>query len=322
MDTPPALHLDNVLDDPSLVRELLVKAGPYWSVQRYFANPAEHKAVTGGRTPEDKVPVVPWFRGDWAYDGPLVEGVEPILANPRLAEAAATVFGGGIVRPQIVYVNLNFPMPRLDPGHTDVAAFRGFDRKRWPIWLLIAMARSGLFEAWRIRIATAVVFFYEGEGGELCYWPEGPDGPRKLCPARTNTALVGDNDRMYHRVEAVGDGTTPMIEGLSLDARLAWAADRGRWQIFEDGRLMAEEAPERVRVSVSWKAQVFRDEEELRLYEEGEDQLTADRVVEILGDTLGREGWPQGSPEEIIASPAFVTGVGAAWNRTPTSKAA
>lgn len=312
------VHLSEALEDPDLVPRLLRKAGPYWSVQRYFANATEHSAITGQEMAEDKVPVVPWFRGDWAYDRPLVDGVEPILNNPRFVQAAREVFGGGIVVPQIVYVNINFPMPRLDPGHTDVAAFRGFDRKRWPIWLLISMARSGLFDAWRVRMATAVAFFYQGEGGELCYWPEGPDKTAKLCPASTNTALVGDNDRMFHRVEAVGDPSRRMLKGLTLDAKLDWSPERERWQAFEGDRLMGEESGRDVRVSVSWKAKVFRDAEEQQSYEAGLDLLSAEQVVERFRAELGGKDWPDAAPEVVFAHPGFVAAVGEAYNRVPT----
>ncbi|MFT4570412.1 MAG: hypothetical protein ACI8TX_000351 [Hyphomicrobiaceae bacterium] len=316
--SPKPVHLERAFDHPDFVAELLARSGPYWSVQRYFANAAEHKAVTGQTTSQDEIPVVPWFRGDWAYDRALVDGVGPLLQNPHFCDAAREVFGGGIVRPQMLYVNIMFPMPRLDPGHTDVAAFRGFDRTRWPIWLLISMARSGLFERWRIRIATAVAFFYEGEAGELCYWPDGPQSESHLCPAKSNTALVGDNDCMYHRVETVGDRSKPMLKGLTLEAKLHWSPSNNRWQVFEGENLVGEESPESVRISVSWKAQVFADDAELRLYEQGEDPLTADMVVERFGADLDQRHWSDQGAEQVIDSPAFVEAVGSAYARVPS----
>jgi hypothetical protein len=56
-----------------------------------------------------------------------------------------------------------------------------------------------------VRTDTAVAWFYGGTGGALSYWPDGPAGPRRSVPPVSNTAIVGDNDRMVHRVEAVGD---------------------------------------------------------------------------------------------------------------------
>ena len=48
--------------------------------------------------------------------------------------------------------------------------------------------------------------------------------PRRL-PPRTNTALVGDNDVMFHRVESVGGSDDEMVRGLTLDSQLAFAGD-------------------------------------------------------------------------------------------------
>lgn len=47
--------------------------------------------------------VVPWFSADWAYDEVLVDGAEAILENPAFVDAAHSLFGAEVVRPQIVY---------------------------------------------------------------------------------------------------------------------------------------------------------------------------------------------------------------------------
>src|SRR5207249_2571019 len=139
------VEIDDVLDDPGLVRRMAVDNAPYWPVQRYFANAAEQEALSAGSTGGELV-VAPVFRGDWAYDRPLVDGVDAVLHNERLIEAARRLYEGAIVRPQIVYANLTAPMPMFDPGHTDIPAFRGVDRTQYPVWLLVQMGRSGLFE--------------------------------------------------------------------------------------------------------------------------------------------------------------------------------
>jgi len=82
---------------------------------------------------------------------------------PIFIEAAAKLVGTRRVRPQAVYSNLTWQIPfDQGAGHTDVPAFRGIDRTRYSIWLLHAMGHPGLFEAERIRIATAVSWFYRG----------------------------------------------------------------------------------------------------------------------------------------------------------------
>jgi len=71
--------IERVLPDPGLVRELLIRGAPYWTVQRYAKNLSEMAALSdaGKRGRRDRpMFIAPWFRGDWAYETPLVDGVE------------------------------------------------------------------------------------------------------------------------------------------------------------------------------------------------------------------------------------------------------
>ncbi|NQZ98956.1 MAG: hypothetical protein HRU01_20830, partial [Myxococcales bacterium] len=170
------LVIDRAFVDPDAVRAMVPQHAPYWPTLRYAASPAELRSFGRDAAPPTQR-VMPWFRGDWAYDEPLVEGAETILATPAFAQAAGELFDAGVVRPQIVYVNLMVAIPFAGQAHIDVPAFRGMDRTEYPVWLLHAMNRSGLFEPWRVDIATAVAWFFEGEGGEFDYWPDGPRNP-------------------------------------------------------------------------------------------------------------------------------------------------
>ena len=95
----PAVALDHVLDDPGLVRRLAEANAPYAPVQRYFANLQEQQALGGpgakrepaGTDSGGALFVAPVFRGDWAYDRPLVEGVELLLHNAHFVEAARSL---------------------------------------------------------------------------------------------------------------------------------------------------------------------------------------------------------------------------------------
>jgi hypothetical protein len=187
--------LESAVDDPLLVHRLIDAHAPYWPVQRYFANGAEYAALSGKSA---AMIVAPVFRGNWVADGVIREGVEPLLANERFAAAARRLFDAEIVRPTNLYVNLTYQLPfPQGAGHTDVPAFRGFDRTRYPITFLTIMGLSGLFEDVRVKIATAVAWFYAGADGGFEYWPDGPDRPSRVHEGRIdNTAIVGDNDFM------------------------------------------------------------------------------------------------------------------------------
>jgi hypothetical protein len=312
MRPPPPVIVEKVLEDPGLLRELVTANAPYWSIQRYFRNATEMESLREGGTSGGEMFVAPWFRGDWAYDAPLVDGVEPFLDNPALRDAAAKVFGGAAqVRPQVVYVNCFAPIPAFDRGHVDVPAFRGIDRTAYPIWLLALMLRSGLFEAWRIPIATGVASYYAGPGGGLTYWPEGPERPPVRRPPLPNTAVVGDNDRMLHRVEAVGPEGTRFMKGLTLDTQLEWTGDA--WAVTDGGRTRLELPFEAVRVSVSWKAQVLRTPEEARLVDDHADDLTLERVVATFRAELARRGREIAEPADPLTDDAFIAALNDTW---------
>ena len=152
-----------------------------------------------------------------------IDGVESVLHNERLVTAAQQVFDAEVVRPLIVFANLTAPMPQ-NRKHTDVPTFRGVERSQYPAWVVQAMAASGLFERWRVKVATAVAWYYDGPNGGFSYWPDGGAAPEVTIEPPSNFAVVGDNDFMYHRVEAVGDGRFAMVpidSLLSFDAESA-----------------------------------------------------------------------------------------------------
>ncbi|HJQ82967.1 MAG TPA: hypothetical protein VKA21_02750 [Candidatus Binatia bacterium] len=323
----PPIVVDPVLPDPGLVAQLATRNAPYWPVQRYFASAAEMQALSDAaagspraRAGSDTLVVGPVFRGDWAYDRPLVDGIEPFLRNENFIAAARRLFGAderAVVRPQIVYANLSLPMPCGDGGHTDVPAFRGMDRTSYPVWLLVTMGRSGLFERWRIPIATAVAWFYAGEGGGFTYWPDGPDRAPRTRPAQTNTAVLGDNDVMFHRVEAIGGADDGMVRGLTLDSQLAAAAD-GMWEVVDAGRVLARYPFVRIRISVSWKAQVFRDAEEARTVDEHRDDLALPQALETFASDLDARGIQVAMPADPLHDRAFIATLSKAYHRAPT----
>jgi hypothetical protein len=319
-DQPRApIVIDQVLTDPSVVRELLIRGAPYWTVQRYVKNFSEMAALSdAGKMGRQDRPmfIAPWFRGDWAYGERLVEGAEVFLGHEGFRTAAQEMFESAVIVPQIVYVNLNPPIAQVDPGHVDIPAFRGIDRARYPVWLLATMLKSGLFNRWYVPSATAVAWYYEGEGGGFTYWPGGPDQSPISRPCISNSAVVGDNDHMFHRVEAVGPDGRTLPKGLTLEGRLCWSGNA--WEVVEQDDVRARYEFEDVRVSVSWKAQVFTDAEQHSLYQNHEDDLTIDGVVETLLEDLDAKGTSIERPKDPLHDRSFVEALNAAYRRAPT----
>ena len=242
------IRIDSVFDDPGVIRRLVQRNGPYRTMVSYL--PAS--AVRGHAAAGDGVPA--HFRATWAAGGrPLAAGAEVILHNPRLLRAASQLFGGEVI-PNTVAVNVTAPMPAGNI-HVDVPSFRGADRDRYPMQLLQAMAASGLFEDWRVAEAGAVWWNYQGPGGAYDYWPDGLGGPmRSEHPPFTNSALVADNNRMYHRIGRVGDPpAAPHV--LSAAAEISYLSNDS-WIITDNGRPPVRHHDRDIRISILWKAQV------------------------------------------------------------------
>jgi hypothetical protein len=311
----PPIPLAPALDEPGRVRELLERTAPHFPVQRYFQSGAEMRAQSG---PAQLI-IAPNFRADWATAESRVEGIGFFLDNARFIAAASRLFGGALVEPWGVYSNITWQLPfDQGGGHTDVPAFVGVDRRRYPTWLLAVMGHSRLFEKERVEIATAVAWFYRGRDGGFTYWPDGPDQPPRVHEGDLyNTAILGDNDRMYHRVRPVGARRDGMLGGMTLEARLEH--DGGDdWAIRQDGETRATMKFEALRISVSWKAYVYRDAEQRRRHQAGAGALDLDQVVDRFGSDLRARGIAFTPPADPLHDEAFVELLTRAYVHEPT----
>lgn len=311
----PPVAIDRVVDDADAFRRTVEALAPYWPVQRYFANSAEYAALSGDDGGRPMV-VAPVFRGNWAIDGKAVPGTEALLDHAPFVRAARRLFDAEIVRPQNVYVNLTWQLPFAQgAGHTDVPAFRGFDRTRYPITLLTIMGLSGLFEDVRLSIATAVAWFYEGADGGFEYWPDGPDAASRIHEGRIeNTAIVGDNDFMWHRVRPTGRPANGMAR-LTLESELA--RDGGEFAVREGAREHGRFGWDALRVSLSWKALVFRSDAERRRYDEHTDDVDLDEVVRRFSADLRERGVAFAVPEDPTRDPAWIATLREQYVRYP-----
>ncbi len=317
----PAVRLDEAFDDPGRVEALVTELQPYWPVQRYVSNTSEYAALSGGgdATRAAAMPVAPVFRRDWAVAGDVLPGVADLLDHGPFVDAARKVFDAEIVCPHTVYANLTWQLPFAQGrGHVDIPAFRGFDRTTIPVTFLTIMGLSGLFEEERVKIATAVAWLYSGSDGGFEYWPNGPDEPPVVHEgAIYNTAIVGDNDFMWHRVRPLGDPADGMVQ-LSLDSELT--SDDGRdWHIDEpDVGEVARFARDALRVSISWKATVYFSEDDRRRHEDHSDDLDGEAVLErFAADLTARDLDPTVPESDPFRNPEFVARLQSAYMHYP-----
>jgi hypothetical protein len=245
------------------------------AADNYVRTHTEDGRLAGARTN--------YFRETYAYGDEIrADGVQPFLRHPGLVDAARRIHGRDVIEPAIVYANILLPGQEL-AVHTDVPEFRGANRKVLPQWLLVVMLHSGLFESWRMPIATAVCYFGEAQGGELTYHV---DGVAKQYAPRHDTAVVLDTDTTFHGVERVA-GDEASLAHLRRNMRLRHEGDR-RWTLrSKDGDAVVELGTDDLRYSVSWKAYCFADDAERDAWATHADDLTLDAILERLLDDVG-----------------------------------
>jgi hypothetical protein len=226
-----------------------------------------------------------YFREEYAYgEKELARGIGRLLHSDSLIDSARLLYGRPVVVPYLAYGNLLVPGQELGL-HTDVPAFRGADRTLLPLWLLVVMRHSGLFERWRIPIATAVCFVGGCGGGEFAFYPDGPDGLCRQIEAESGSVVVLDADTIFHGVDRVsGDDSGVRSVGRGR-MRLSSLGDR-RWKL-ETGA--GSESPhdffygtDDLRFSVSWKAYCFADATEVSLWSSHGDDLDRTKIVDVL----------------------------------------
>jgi hypothetical protein len=305
----PVVAVDPLFDPPSGADDLVAMAHRYGRYRLY----AEHERIDidlgrglmqrhdsvqaflrsgGSRGPVDDPRAAAartsYFREEYAYGTQAhIGGVESFLHNPALVEGAVAVHGRPLVEPAIAYANLMVPGQEL-AVHTDVPEFRGANRKLLPQWLLVVMHHSGLFEAWRLHIATGIAWFQDSDDGQLRYWPDGPSAAPIVHAVEANTALVLDTDSVFHGVDPVAPDVEPPVvrpgAGLVADADGCWRLSAA------DGTPVADYAWDDLRFSVSWKAYCFADEAERQAWRDHTDDLTTEVVVGRLVDDMVTRG--------------------------------
>jgi hypothetical protein len=287
------IRIEPAFDDPSEIRAMFERYAPYRALAAYAPEGLKDEALEEAMRPVD-----PWFRGDWALGGePLVDGADLILHNKRFFEAAKAAFRTSCVNPEFVAVNINGPGP-AGRTHIDNPSFYGATRIDYPLPFLRVMGSSGLFEPWRVVRASTISWFYEGKGGNFDYWPEGLDGPMLSEQAPFgNVALCGDNDRMYHRVGPIGNGTEEMPR-ISASARIQPDGE-GNWVVLENGEVRAAYPTHAIRFSVLWKAAV-QDRKS------STEDLTLHRIMAIFTVDLRRREVDFQVPSDPLTDTAWI----------------
>jgi hypothetical protein len=315
---PPVVTIDPLFDDAgaAAMRQLCERYGRYRMygeherldtdlgrglLQRHDSY--QHFVRTGGRHGVEEplrslAARTAYFREEYAYgDQRYAPGIDAFLYHAALLDAARRVHGRPIVEPVIAYANLMVPGQEL-AVHTDVPEFRGANRKNVPQWLLVVMHHSGLFDEWRLPIATGIAWFHDSDGGELAFWPDGPQRPAQVHAVRQNTAMVLDTDSIFHGVDRIANVAAGAMPPIGRGASIGRGAD-GTWAVVDaDGAELARYEWEELRFSVSWKAYCFSDDAERLMWRAHTDDLTYEQVTARLVDDLRERGRVRGAVVE------------------------
>jgi len=277
------VRIDKVFDDPAAILRLVERGAPYKTIAAYHNM---EDRLGGERTQ-------PFFRGSFED--------EALLFNPAWIEAAKRSFNAEIVRPFKCLAQLNAPMPGTGV-HYDLPLFRGFGAPDYPVWLLMNMAYSTLFNDWMVPVASGLAWFWKGEGGAFACWPDGIDAPPMLVRAPMwNSGVVSDNEFMFHGVSPIGTASDrAAIQGTLRASDLLHFAGEGSWEIRDGERVVHRLAPEQIRISLLWKAHVFRDERHLASFEDKAMDLTLDQVVETYLADLATRGVAASRPADPL----------------------
>jgi hypothetical protein len=246
-----------------------------------FGRTGEPKSVLAARTN--------YFRETYAYGEEVTApGIVDFYRHDRLLAAARELHDREVVVPAIVYANILIPGQEL-ATHTDVPEFRGANRKVVPQWLLVVMHHAGLFDEWRMPIATAVCYFGGGKGGEFAYYPDGPAGAPATYKPTHNTAVMVDTDSTFHGVDRVLGDEEAMFK-LRPGMRLFYDGD-DRWSVRDDGGdVISTHETDDIRYSVSWKAYCFTDDTERAAWETHSDDLSLELILSRLVEDLVDRG--------------------------------
>eukprot|EP00164_Ancoracysta_twista_P016045 GFYU01026769.1.p1 GENE.GFYU01026769.1~~GFYU01026769.1.p1 ORF type:complete len:459 (-),score=61.12 GFYU01026769.1:179-1555(-) len=230
-----------------------------------------------------------------------------VFAKPEFEEQSVRICGGD--RPVFGHVinNIIILLPGQEmPLHYDPPWFFGADLRDLPMWLLVAMASSGLFEEYRVPQVQGVAYIHprknvEVEKGGLWFYPNNTMQEPVVVPAQSNTAVIINGDRVVHGIEPY----RPEDELPSLDKDIQYSLrciGKDQWHL-RDGPLkkgsnvLRTYTTDELRIAFVWRLRCFRDDAELNRFERKEKPLSLEFVLDTFQQDLVTRGRLQAGQE-------------------------
>jgi hypothetical protein len=281
----------------------------------HFQSPEEVLATTSGDVPEGvqlswDMFLSPVFRGYLARGGVcLFPEIEDCYYSSGFLDLVRGYWGARYAEPESMLFNLQGPCAAGGSPHIDGTRFRGVTMENAPTWLLNTMCKSGLFERWRAKKAQVIAWYYRGRlGGGFDYWPDGPHGkPQQIQAPMWGRAVIVENEMMYHAAQSNGPAALRKPQGLGIDSRISPDPEReDGWRITSADRVIQRIPAEEMRFLVHWGAQLYLDDDELRVAQDHTDDLTHDRVFDTFVADLRARGEAFEMPSDPLSDKAFI----------------
>lgn len=315
---PPQI-IENAYSDDQHRRliDVVRRHGPWKLIMaENFSEPEEVIAATSGIVPEgvtltwDMIGLNPVFRGYLARQGTcFYPELEDCFFNSRFLELARNYSGAKYAKPEMMLFNIQGPTPIGGPPHLDGTDFRGLSMDDSPLWLLLTMAKSRLFERWRIHKTQVVAWYYQGKiGGGFNCWPDGPLGePLQINAPTWGRAAVVENEMMFHHGQACGPVARRVPSGLDISSTFAPDPEiEDGWQIETFGKVIQKIPREEMRFLVHWDGIVYRDFDELKQAQDHSDDIDAETAVGILIRDMQQRGIKFETPSDPMNDRQFV----------------
>lgn len=318
-------ELSNVYTDDQRDRLLDVvrRNGPWKLIlAQHFESAEELIATMTGSMPEEVTPTLdmfltPTFRGYLAeHSACLYPEIEDCFFNSTFLGYVRSYWNARYAKPQRMLFNINGPCANFDAGHLDTPSFRGVRFENSPTWLCSVMGKSGLFQDHLIKMAQVITWFSHCPSSGFTYWPDGPlQAPKRLKPPIFNRGVVVQNEMMVHRGEANGPSERQRPRGLTLHSTFGGdPSDRERWVVKTGESDIACYATDELRFLVHWSSEVFEDLAELKKNMDGTDDLTHERVFDMLLADVRSRGMTIATPSDPLHDREFIRALNAAYD--------
>ena len=287
-----------------------------------FSSPEEIIAVTGEPVPEGEtltwdMVLSPKFRGWIGRQGVCYyPELHDCYYNAKFLEMARNYWSAQYAEPETFLFNIQ-GASSAGGLHLDAMVFRGMTMDDTPFWLLLIMAKSGLFRHWQSKKAQVTCWYYKGTiGGGFNYWPDGARGaPRQIKSPMWGRAVVAENEMMFHHAQASGRAELRKPKGLDISSVVAADPNSSDgWRIETFGEVTQLIPGEDMRLLLHWGARVFMDYDELRTALDHKDDISREQALDILIGDLRRRNVAFEMPSDPMNDRAFIALLGKVYD--------